>query len=51
MILYYAKENRGRRNIGPGAQDPRASFATELSRPIDIVTVLGSTSWINSSYL
>ena len=51
MTLYHAKENRGRRNLGPGAQGPRANFATQLSRPIDIVTVLGSTSWINSSYL
>ncbi|KAG8856422.1 hypothetical protein FRB96_006388 [Tulasnella sp. 330] len=39
-------------NTGSGAwQTGRASFATKLSAPISITTVLGSTSWINSAWL
>ncbi|KAF8319994.1 carbohydrate esterase family 8 protein [Clavulina sp. PMI_390] len=41
------------KNIGPGANGTRASFATEPSAPINISTVLGSsyTSWVDSRYL
>ncbi|KAF8310398.1 pectin lyase-like protein [Clavulina sp. PMI_390] len=38
-------------NSGAGATGPRASFATTLSSPLSITTVLGSTSWIDSSYM
>ncbi|KAG9007532.1 hypothetical protein FRB94_014301 [Tulasnella sp. JGI-2019a] len=39
-------------NTGPGAWNSnRASFATLLTAPISITTVLGSTSWINSAWL
>lgn len=39
-------------NSGAGAwQSGRASFATKLTAPISITTVLGSTSWIDSAYL
>ncbi|KAG8982629.1 hypothetical protein FRB94_003376 [Tulasnella sp. JGI-2019a] len=39
-------------NTGPGAWNPdRATFATLLTAPITIDTVLNSTSWIDSAYL
>ncbi|KAF8324030.1 pectin lyase-like protein [Clavulina sp. PMI_390] len=38
-------------NTGSGASGTRASFATKLSSPVSITTVLGSTSWIDSSYM
>ena len=38
-------------NTGVGAAGPRASFATKLSAPISITTVLNSTSWIDSQFL
>ncbi|KAG9006496.1 hypothetical protein FRB94_014348 [Tulasnella sp. JGI-2019a] len=39
-------------NTGPGAWNSgRASFATQLTAPVTISTVLNSTSWINSAYL
>ncbi|KAG8992175.1 hypothetical protein FRB94_011914 [Tulasnella sp. JGI-2019a] len=39
-------------NTGPGAwRTGRVSFATQLTAPISITTVLGSTSWINSAWL
>ncbi|KAG8992174.1 hypothetical protein FRB94_011913 [Tulasnella sp. JGI-2019a] len=39
-------------NTGPGAWgSSRASFATKLTAPIAITTVLGSTSWIDSTWM
>jgi len=39
-------------NTGPGSPTgARASFSTQLSTPISIQTVLGSTSWIDPAYL
>ncbi|KIO30802.1 carbohydrate esterase family 8 protein [Tulasnella calospora MUT 4182] len=40
-------------NRGPGAWNDtaRPSFATKLTAPVDIITVLNSTSWINPAYL
>lgn len=38
-------------NTGTGASGTRASFSEKLSSPISITTVLGSTSWIDTSYL
>ncbi|KZV88938.1 putative pectinesterase precursor [Exidia glandulosa HHB12029] len=39
-------------NTGPGAwNEQRASFATLLTAPIDILTVLNSTSWIDPAFL
>lgn len=40
-------------NTGPGAKGPRASFATILSSPVSILTILGPTytSWVDISYL
>ncbi|KAI0091555.1 pectin lyase-like protein [Irpex rosettiformis] len=38
-------------NSGAGAAGSRASFATKLSAPVSITTVLGSTSWVDSQFL
>lgn len=39
-------------NTGDGAWNSgRASFATQLSSAVSITTILGSTSWVDSSYL
>ncbi|KAG9034426.1 hypothetical protein FRB95_013223 [Tulasnella sp. JGI-2019a] len=39
-------------NTGPGAWgSSRVSFATKLTAPIAITTVLGSTSWIDSAWM
>jgi pectinesterase len=38
-------------NSGAGAGGSRASFSTKLSSPVTIGTILGSTSWVDSSYL
>ncbi|KAG9016657.1 hypothetical protein FRB90_002648 [Tulasnella sp. 427] len=40
-------------NTGPGAWNAtaRPSFATLLTAPVDIITVLNSTSWIDPAYL
>jgi len=38
-------------NTGAGASGTRASFSSKLSAPIAITTVLGSTSWVDSTYL
>ncbi|KAL7285103.1 hypothetical protein ACG7TL_000195 [Trametes sanguinea] len=38
-------------NTGPGATGPRASFSTQLSAPVSILTVLNSTSWIDPAFL
>lgn len=38
-------------NIGPGARGPRAEFGKKLDAPVDILTVLNSTSWIDPFWL
>lgn len=42
-------------NTGPGASGTRVSFATQLSEPLSIASVLGSDyasqSWVDTSYL
>ena len=40
-------------NSGAGSQGTRASFATKLSSPIAITTILGSdyANWVDTSYL
>lgn len=40
-------------NTGAGSEGTRASFATELSAPIAITTILGDdyTDWVDTSYL
>ncbi|KAI0690978.1 pectin lyase-like protein [Cytidiella melzeri] len=38
-------------NSGVGAAGPRASFATKLSAPVSITTVLNSTAWVDSQFL
>ncbi|KAF8326973.1 carbohydrate esterase family 8 protein [Cantharellus anzutake] len=38
-------------NTGLGARGQRASFATGLTTPVSINTVLGSTDWIDPAYL
>jgi pectinesterase len=38
-------------NTGAGASGNRASFSTKLSSAVSISTLLGSTSWIDSSYV
>ncbi|KAH7334096.1 pectin lyase fold/virulence factor [Rhizoctonia solani] len=46
--VYYGEYN----NSGAGAwNSQRVSFATKMSSPISISTVLGSTSWVDSAYL
>ncbi|KDN39071.1 hypothetical protein RSAG8_09107, partial [Rhizoctonia solani AG-8 WAC10335] len=46
--VYYGEYN----NSGAGAwNSQRVSFATRMSSPISISTVLGSTSWVDSAYL
>ncbi|THG92697.1 hypothetical protein EW026_g8297, partial [Hermanssonia centrifuga] len=38
-------------NTGDGSTGVRASFATKLTAPVSISTVIGSTSWIDSQFL
>ncbi|KAH8104080.1 pectin lyase-like protein [Cristinia sonorae] len=38
-------------NTGPGATGPRASFASQLTSPVSISTVLDSISWIDPAFL
>jgi pectinesterase len=38
-------------NTGAGASGTRASFSKKLGSPITIDTLLGSTSWVDASYL
>ncbi|EON99957.1 putative carbohydrate esterase family 8 protein [Phaeoacremonium minimum UCRPA7] len=40
-------------NTGTGASGTRASFATKISAPLTIATIIGSdyTSWVDSTYL
>ncbi|TCD67387.1 hypothetical protein EIP91_012422 [Steccherinum ochraceum] len=38
-------------NTGPGATGPRANFAVQLTSPVSISTVLGSTSWVDARFL
>jgi pectinesterase len=38
-------------NVNPAWSSSRVSFATKLSEPVTISTVLSSTSWIDSGYL
>ncbi|GAB1522186.1 hypothetical protein RhiTH_005298 [Rhizoctonia solani] len=46
--VYYGEYN----NSGAGAwNSKRVSFATKMTSPIAISTVLGSTSWVDSAYL
>jgi pectinesterase len=40
-------------NSGAGSEGTRASFATKLSAPIDITTILGDdyADWVDTTYL
>lgn len=38
-------------NLGPSALGPRASFGQKLSKPVDIVTVLNDTAWVDPVFL
>jgi pectinesterase len=40
-------------NSGAGSEGTRASFATKLSSPVAITTILGSgyASWVDTTYL
>lgn len=40
-------------NSGTGSEGTRASFATKLSAPIDITTILGDgyADWVDTTYL
>ncbi|KAF7553036.1 hypothetical protein G7Z17_g3889 [Cylindrodendrum hubeiense] len=38
-------------NTGDGATGERASFAQELTSPVSIGDILGSTSWLDSAYI
>lgn len=38
-------------NIGLGARGPRSDFSKTLDKPVDILTVLNSTAWVDPAWL
>jgi pectinesterase len=38
-------------NVNPEWSSSRVAFATKLDAPIDISTILNSTSWVDDKYL